>query len=89
MDIDQARTFLAIAAHGSFLEAAKRLHVRKNGQVYDGIPAFIALWQDMPRYRWLARVVRNVAAQVKRTEARRVVHENAPPRRTLLARAPA
>ena len=38
-------------------QAAKRLHVRKNGQVYDGIPAFIALWQDMPRYRWLARVV--------------------------------
>jgi len=26
MDIDQARTFLAIAAHGSFLEAAHRLH---------------------------------------------------------------
>jgi DNA-binding transcriptional LysR family regulator len=30
MDIDQARTFLAIAAHGSFLEAAKRLHVTQS-----------------------------------------------------------
>ncbi|WP_300035896.1 thiol-disulfide oxidoreductase DCC family protein [uncultured Roseobacter sp.] len=38
-------------------QAARRLHVRKNGQVLDGIPAFIALWQDIPRYRWLARLV--------------------------------
>lgn len=30
MDIDQARTFLAIAAHGSFLEAAARLHVTQS-----------------------------------------------------------
>ena len=28
-------------------DAAKRLHVRKNGQVYSGIPAFVLLWQDM------------------------------------------
>jgi len=38
-------------------DAARRLHVRKNGQVYSGIPAFVLLWQDMPRFRWLARVV--------------------------------
>lgn len=30
MDIDQARTFLAITAHGSFLEAANRLHVTQS-----------------------------------------------------------
>lgn len=30
MDIDQARTFLAIAAHGSFLEAAKHLHLTQS-----------------------------------------------------------
>ncbi len=30
MDIEQARTFLAIAAHGSFLEAANRLHVTQS-----------------------------------------------------------
>ncbi len=30
MDIDQARTFLAIAAHGSFLEAARRLHLTQS-----------------------------------------------------------
>ena len=30
MGIEQARTFLAIAAHGSFLEAAGRLHVTQS-----------------------------------------------------------
>ena len=30
MDIDQARTFLAIAAHGSFLEASNRLHITQS-----------------------------------------------------------
>lgn len=30
MDIEQARTFLAIAAHGSFLEASNRLHVTQS-----------------------------------------------------------
>jgi DNA-binding transcriptional LysR family regulator len=30
LDIDQARTFLAVAAHGSFLEAAKRLYVTQS-----------------------------------------------------------
>ncbi len=38
-------------------EAARRLHVVKDGTVYGGIPAFLVLWQDMPRYRWLARLV--------------------------------
>jgi len=30
MDIEQARTFLAITAHGSFLEAAKQLHLTQS-----------------------------------------------------------
>ena len=37
--------------------AARRLHVLKDGKVLDGIPAFLALWREMPRYRWLARLV--------------------------------
>ena len=37
--------------------AARRLYVLKDGQMYGGIPAFIVLWLDMPRYRWLARLV--------------------------------
>ncbi len=38
-------------------DATRRLHVMKGGALYSGIPAFLVLWQDMPRYRWLARVV--------------------------------
>ncbi|MEO0766279.1 MAG: DUF393 domain-containing protein [Pseudomonadota bacterium] len=38
-------------------EAARRLYVMKDGQMFSGIPAFIVLWQDMPRYRWLARLI--------------------------------
>lgn len=37
--------------------AARRLHVLKDGQVLTGVDAFVALWSEMPRYRWLARVV--------------------------------
>ncbi|MBO9472734.1 DUF393 domain-containing protein [Shimia sp. R10_1] len=39
-------------------EAAKRLHVTQNGEVYVGVAAFAALWSTMPRYRWLAKIVR-------------------------------
>ncbi|MBD3663959.1 thiol-disulfide oxidoreductase DCC family protein [Sulfitobacter aestuariivivens] len=38
-------------------EAARRLHVRKDAKTYAGIPAFIVLWREIPRYRWLARLV--------------------------------
>lgn len=39
-------------------DAKRRLHVRRaDGRVVEGIDAFILLWRQMPRYRWLARVV--------------------------------
>ncbi len=38
-------------------QAAKRLHLRKGGKVYAGIPAFVVLWQEIPRARWLAHVI--------------------------------
>lgn len=38
-------------------EAARRLYVLKDGVLLSGIPAFVALWREMPRYRWLARIV--------------------------------
>ncbi len=38
-------------------QAAKRLYVLKDGVLYDGIPAFLVLWADMPRYRWLGKIV--------------------------------
>lgn len=39
-------------------QAAQRLYVLKDGVLYDGIPAFLVLWADMPRYRWLGKIVR-------------------------------
>lgn len=39
-------------------DAARRLYVLKDGALLSGIPAFLALWDDMPRYTWLARFVR-------------------------------
>jgi predicted DCC family thiol-disulfide oxidoreductase YuxK len=39
--------------------AARRLHVRDGaGAQVAGLAAFVALWQDLPRLRWLARLVR-------------------------------
>lgn len=29
----------------------------KDGRLTSGIAAFLVLWADMPRYRWLARIV--------------------------------
>lgn len=37
--------------------AARRLHVRKDGEIHVGVPAFIVLWGSLPRYRWLAKLV--------------------------------
>ncbi|MEM1431924.1 MAG: DCC1-like thiol-disulfide oxidoreductase family protein [Pseudomonadota bacterium] len=48
------------AALGSGLtvdEAARRLHVVKDGELLSGLAAFAALWAALPRFRWLARIV--------------------------------
>jgi len=37
--------------------AAKRLYVLHEGKLSSGIPAFLVLWAQMPRYRWLALAV--------------------------------
>lgn len=37
--------------------AARRLYVRKAGKLYSGVPAFVQIWQEIPRYQWLAKVV--------------------------------
>jgi predicted DCC family thiol-disulfide oxidoreductase YuxK len=37
--------------------AARRLYVLHEGRLTSGIPAFLVLWAQMPRYRRLARVV--------------------------------
>ena len=37
--------------------AARRLYVLHDGKLTSGIPAFLVLWAQMPRYRGLARLV--------------------------------
>ncbi len=37
-------------------QAARRLHVFHNGKLLSGIPAFRALWGEIPHLRWLARL---------------------------------
>ena len=37
-------------------QAARRLHVLHKGQLLSGIPAFQALWRELPHMRWLARI---------------------------------
>ncbi|SNT18892.1 thiol-disulfide oxidoreductase DCC family protein [Antarctobacter heliothermus] len=49
----------AQAAHGLTRDAAaRRFHVIRDGKMLDGMPAFAALWEEMPRLRWLAWLVR-------------------------------
>ncbi|MEM8631334.1 MAG: DUF393 domain-containing protein [Pseudomonadota bacterium] len=37
--------------------AARRLHVVRDGELLAGVPAFLMLWSEMPRFRPLARLV--------------------------------
>lgn len=37
-------------------QAARRFHVMHQGQLLSGLPAFRALWQQIPHLRWLARL---------------------------------
>ena len=50
----------ALARHGVTLNAVKyRIHaVDGNGRVLAGMPAVIAIWDRMPRNRWMATLAR-------------------------------
>ena len=49
--------------------AASRLHVLKDGTVYEGLEAFQVLWAEMPRCAWLAHLT---DLPVTRPVARRI-----------------
>lgn len=49
----------ALGVHGLTAEAAaRRFHVVKEGQLIGGVPAFAVLWDEIPKLRWLAWLVR-------------------------------
>lgn len=56
---DATEDVTLLVRHGLSLEGVmRRLHVvTRAGKVVVGMDAFILLWRQMPRYRWLARAV--------------------------------
>ena len=39
-------------------ELIRRLHVLKDGQIYNGIDAFLIVWEELPKYKWLYNLVK-------------------------------
>ena len=37
-------------------ETARQLHVLKNSELFVGVEAFVILWNEMPKYRFLAKI---------------------------------
>jgi predicted DCC family thiol-disulfide oxidoreductase YuxK len=58
--IDVTQVPEALTRYGLDLEAVKyRIHiVDPSGKVLKGIPACAAIWDEIPRFRWRARLVR-------------------------------
>ena len=58
--IDITREQALLDAQGlSFSETMRLIHaVDANGEQQIGVPAFLVIWDQLPGYRWLARLVR-------------------------------
>ncbi len=41
----------------SHRELLRRLHVMEDGKIFSGVRAFIMMWEKIPRYRWISKVV--------------------------------
>ena len=37
-------------------QAARRLHVKHRGELLSGVPAFRAIWGELPHLQWLAKL---------------------------------
>ena len=37
-------------------QTARQLHVLKNSELFVGVKAFVILWNEMPKYRFLAKI---------------------------------
>ena len=58
IEYEDLETILCFSAWGIDKEDAKRkLHVYHDEIVYTGVNAFIVLWREIPRYRWLSTLV--------------------------------
>lgn len=36
--------------------AAQRIHAKRGDEILTGFDAFVAMWSEIPRYRWLSRL---------------------------------
>ena len=41
----------------SHRELIRRLHVIKDDEIYSGVKAFIIMWRNIPKYRWIGNFV--------------------------------
>ena len=41
----------------SHKELLRRLHVIQDDKVYSGVKAFIIMWENIPKYKWIAGIV--------------------------------
>ena len=41
----------------SHRELLRRLHVIKDEKVFSGVSAFIIMWENIPKYRWIAYII--------------------------------
>ena len=41
----------------SHKELLRRLHVIRGDRVYSGVRAFVIMWDSIPRYKWLSKII--------------------------------
>ena len=41
----------------SHKELLRRLHVIRDDRVYSGVRAFVIMWDSIPRYKWLSKII--------------------------------
>ena len=58
IEYEDLETIMCFSAWGIDKEDAKKsLHVYHDETVYTGVNAFIVLWREIPRYKWLSTLV--------------------------------
>ena len=56
IDINDLETSMKLSGK-SHRELIRRLHVVKGNEIYSGVKAFIIMWQNIPKYRWIGNLV--------------------------------
>jgi len=46
-----------IETNKNYKQLLRRLHVKKNGEVFSGAKAFLLVWKNIPKYRFLYKIL--------------------------------